>query len=226
MSQLSWLSGGAQDTALAQRAKAQERLRIDGPALDVRELPSFGFSHRSLMWWGTLGLMGIEGTVFGLAIMAYFFLRSHVAIWPMNEPPPELRWGTLNTVILLASLWPNHLAKRAGERLDRRGVQIWLSVCLAMSVLFLGVRWLEFENLNTRWDSDAYGSIVWLLMGLHTLHLITDTWDTGVLTALVHTGPLEGKRFVDVSENALYWYFVVWSWLPIYAVVYGAPYWV
>jgi cytochrome c oxidase subunit 3 len=37
------------------------------------------------------------------------------------------------------------------------------------------------------------------------------------------TGPLEGKRFVDVSENALYWYFVVLSWLPIYAVLYLAP---
>jgi heme/copper-type cytochrome/quinol oxidase subunit 3 len=35
-------------------------------------------------------------------------------------------------------------------------------------------------------------------------------------------GPLEGKRFVDVSENALYWYFVVLSWLPIYAVIYWA----
>jgi cytochrome c oxidase subunit I+III len=28
---------------------------------------------------------------------------------------------------------------------------------------------------------------------------------------------------VDVSENALYWYFVVGSWLPIYAVIYLAP---
>jgi heme/copper-type cytochrome/quinol oxidase subunit 3 len=37
------------------------------------------------------------------------------------------------------------------------------------------------------------------------------------------TGPLEGKRFVDVSENAMYWYFVVLSWLPIYAVAYWAP---
>jgi cytochrome c oxidase subunit I+III len=26
-----------------------------------------------------------------------------------------------------------------------------------------------------------------------------------------------------VSENALYWYFVVLSWLPIYAVIYLAP---
>ena len=74
-----------------------------------------------------------------------------------------------------------------------------------------------------RWDHDAYGSIVWMLLGLHTFHLITDTWDTAVLDTLFFTGPLEGKRFVDVSENALYWYFVVLSWLPIYAVIYLAP---
>ena len=70
---------------------------------------------------------------------------------------------------------------------------------------------------------DPLGSLVWLLMALHTTHLVTDTWDTTVLDVLFFTGPLEGKRYVDVSENALYWYFVVISWLPIYAVVYLAP---
>jgi heme/copper-type cytochrome/quinol oxidase subunit 3 len=39
---------------------------------------------------------------------------------------------------------------------------------------------------------------------------------------LLVTGAFEGKRFVDVSENAVYWYFVVLSWLPIYAVIYWA----
>jgi heme/copper-type cytochrome/quinol oxidase subunit 3 len=191
--------------------------------IDVAELPSVVFSHRSLMWWGTVGLMAIESTVFALAIVTYFYLRSHVEHWPMSTPPPALLWGTVNTAILVASAWPNHLAKRAAERLDRRGVQVWLTVCLAMAAAFLVVRWFEFEALNCRWDSDAYGSIVWTLMGLHTFHLITDTWDSAVLDVLFFTGPLEGKRFCDVSENALYWYFVVWSWLPIYAVVYWAP---
>jgi heme/copper-type cytochrome/quinol oxidase subunit 3 len=57
---------------------------------------------------------------------------------------------------------------------------------------------------------------------LHTTHLITDTVDTAVLAVLLVTGAFEGKRFVDVSENAVYWYFVVLSWLPIYAVIYWA----
>jgi len=193
-------------------------------AFDASKLPSYGFSTRSLMWWGTTGLMAIESTVFALAIAAYFYLRAISERWPPHTPPPALLWGTLNTIVLVVSAWPNHLAKRAAERLDRRGVQVWLSVCLAFAVVFLILRTFEFAVLNVRWDSDAYGSIVWMLMGLHTTHLVTDAWDTTVLDVLFFTGPLEGRRYVDVSENALYWYFVILSWLPIYAVVYLAPY--
>jgi heme/copper-type cytochrome/quinol oxidase subunit 3 len=191
--------------------------------LDVRGLPSFGFSHSSLMWWGTAGLMAIESTVFALAIVMYFYLRSHADQWPMSVPAPQLSWGTINTAILILSVVPNHLAKRAAERLDRGGVKVWLTMCLVIGVVFLIVRGFELGALNVRWDANAYGSVVWLLMLLHTTHLVTDTWDTAVLDVLFFTGPLEGRRYVDVSENALYWYFVVLSWLPIYAVVYLAP---
>jgi cytochrome c oxidase subunit I+III len=197
--------------------------RMDGAALDVSALPSFGFSHRSLMWWGTLGLMAIEGTVFALAIGVYFYLRAFASRWPMEDQPPALLWGTLNTVLLLASLWAAHVAMRAAEKLDLRDVRRGLILSSAFSLAVLGLRVLEFQALNCRWDGSAYGSIVWMLMGLHTLHLITDAYDTLVLTALMHTGNLEGRRYVDVSENALYWYFVVWSWLPLYAVIYGVP---
>jgi len=191
--------------------------------LDVSALPTFGFGHRSLMWWGTFGLMLIEGMIFALTIAAYFYLRSHSATWPMNAAPPDLLWGTLNTAVLLASMLPNQLAKKAAEKMDLHKVRIWMVACLLFSLAFLAIRVMEFTSLNTRWDSQAYGSVVWMLMALHTTHLVTDAYDSAVLTVLMFTGPLEGKRFVDVSENAMYWYFVVLSWLPIYAVIYWAP---
>jgi cytochrome c oxidase subunit 1/cytochrome c oxidase subunit I+III len=191
--------------------------------LDVRKLPTFAFGVRSPMWWATFGLMLIEGTAFAIAIAMYFYLRSVNATWPLNAPPPDLRWGTLNTLVLLVSLLPNEAARRAAHRGDRVRSRLWLSVCLAFALVFLVVRGLEFASLNVSWYTNAYGSIVWLLMGLHTTHLITDTIDTTVLAVLLFTGPFEGRRFVDISENAVYWYFVVLSWLPIYAVVYLAP---
>jgi Cytochrome c oxidase subunit III len=81
----------------------------------------------------------------------------------------------------------------------------------------------EFKALNVMWHTDAYGSIVWLLLGMHTVHMLTDVADTLVLAALMFIGPIEEKRFVDVEENSVYWYFVAAAWLPIYGVIYWAP---
>ena len=195
-------------------------LEVKGRALDVRELPTVVFGHRSLMWWGTLGVMAIEGTVFALAIMAYFYLRSHQTTWPITAPPPDLLWGTTNLVVMLVSFLPAHLAKKAAEALKLRQVQVWLVVSTLFGIAFCVVRAFEFATLNVRWDSNAYGSVVWVLLGLHTTHLVTDVFDSIVLAVLFFTGPLEGKRYVDVSENSFYWYFVVFSWLPIYLVLY------
>jgi heme/copper-type cytochrome/quinol oxidase subunit 3 len=208
------------EDALKTDPKRDGRLLEDGRVLDISTLPTFAFGQRSPMWWGTMGLMAIESTVFALTIMSYFYLRSHSTAWPMSHMAPDLLWGTLNTVVMLASAIPNHFAKQAAEKLDLHKVRLWMVVCMLFSLVFLGVRVLEFTALNTRWDTDAYGSVVYMLMALHTTHLVTDAWDSGVLTVLTFTGPMEGKRYVDVSENAAYWYFVVLSWLPIYAVVY------
>jgi cytochrome c oxidase subunit III len=194
------------------------------PIINVAALPPGAFGYRSLMWWGTLGIVLIEGTVFVLAVAMYFYLGTRAPKWPPDGvAPPMLFWGALNTIVLLASGIPNELAKRAGERLDLRKTRLWLVVCLVFGVGFNAIRAFEFAHLNVLWNRDAYGSIVWLLLGLHTTHILTDVLDTGVLTALMFIGPIEERRFVDVSENSVYWYFVVLAWLPIYGVLYWAP---
>jgi cytochrome c oxidase subunit 3 len=203
--------------------QAGDQVAVRGDALDVASLPSYAFSHRSLTWWGTAGLIAIESTVFALTVITYFYLRGHATQWPPGSPPPSLLWGSLNTLVLLVSIAPNFLAKRAAMRGDLRTLRFALATSLLMSFVFLGIRAAEFDALNVSWDTDAYGSVVWLLLGLHTVHLVTDTYDSAVLLTLFFTGPLEGKRLVDASENADYWYFVVISWIPIYLVIYWAP---
>jgi cytochrome c oxidase subunit III len=198
--------------------------RAGRPVLDVSRLAPGGFGNRSLMFWGTLGICLIEGTAFALAVAMYFYLRTRTPQWPPDGiAPPSLFWGTLNTIILVLSGLPNQLAKRAAEKVDLRGVRRWLIVCLVFGAAFNAVRVMEYLTLNVLWNTDAYGSVVWLLLSLHTTHIVTDFLDTLVLTALIFAGPIEEKRFVDVDENAVYWYFVVGAWLPIYGVIYWAP---
>src|SRR5581483_9791678 len=165
---------GSRQSAVVSR-QSQSSVRT----LDVSMLAPGGFGHRSLMWWGTLGLVLIEGTMFALAIGAYFYLRSRNTYWPpQNIAPPDLTWGTLNLLVLLASAVPNELAKKAAEHVDLRAVRVWLVVCLVFGLAFNLVRVFEFLHLNVTFSNDAYGSIVWLLLGLHTVHIATDVADT------------------------------------------------
>jgi cytochrome c oxidase subunit 3 len=138
--------------------------------------------------------------------------------------PPDLLWGTVNTAILLGSALPNHWMRIAAERLDLAGVRRWMLVAVAFSLTFLVVRWLELEHLNVRWDSNAYGSVVWVLIGFHTFHLLTDALESIVLSVMMFRAP-SPRRWVDVAESGVYWYFVVLVWLPLYVVIYWLPRW-
>jgi cytochrome c oxidase subunit 3 len=192
--------------------------------LDVSELPTYGFDDESPMWWGTLGFVALEATGFALVIGSYLYLAVLSPVWPIGAPAPDLGPGTIVLLLLIASLVPNHLLSRWAKRKELGKVQVGLIIMSIFGVLPLAVRFFEFPALHISWDDNAYGSVVWLLLGLHTTHLLTDLGDTLVLTALMFTRHgASGKRFSDVSDNAFYWDFVVAAWVVLYLVIYWYP---
>jgi cytochrome c oxidase subunit 3 len=191
--------------------------------LDVSQLPTYGFGTRMTMWWGTLGFCVLEGTGFALAAAAYLFLWVNNPDWPIETGPPGLLWSSLVLLVMLASLWPNLLATRNARREDLPRVRRDLVILSAIGLLILVLRWYEFTTLGVAWDRNVYGSIVWVLLGLHTAHVLTDLGDTIVLTVLMFTRHGHGKRFSDVEDNAFYWNFVVLAWALLYALLYWAP---
>jgi heme/copper-type cytochrome/quinol oxidase subunit 3 len=196
-------------------------------ARDVSTLPTHGYGVRSLTWWGVIAFMAIEGAGFAMAIASYFFLFTQQPQWPPGATaPPGLVPGLIFTALLLASELPNRVLKRHAEEEKIGPVRLLLLVMTLWGALLLVIRAFEFGQLNVSWTDSPYGSIIWALLVLHTTHVLTDWVDTVVLTALMFTrhGPT-GRRFVDVSENALYWRFVWLTWLPIWALIYWVPRW-
>ena len=124
---------------------------------------------------------------------------------------------------MLASLWPNCTVERNVRAEDLPRVRRDLVILSAVGIALLVLRIFEFAALDISWDRNAYGSLLWLLIGLHTAHLLTDVGDTLVLTALMFTRHAHGRRFCDVEDNALYWYFVVGGWVFLYVLLYWVP---
>jgi heme/copper-type cytochrome/quinol oxidase subunit 3 len=105
-------------------------------------------------------------------------------------------------------------------------VRAALVVMSILGVIPLIIRAYEFPALKVKWDANAYGSVVWAMLGLHTTHLITDLIETLVLTALMFTRHGDtARRYGDIEDNAMYWNFVVAAWIPIYLCIYAVPRW-
>jgi len=191
--------------------------------LDLADLPMHGLGSASPTWWGTLGFMLLEGTGFALVLGIYLYLASLARTWP-PAPPPDLLPGTAVTAVLVASVVPNLLISRWAEQQDLAKVRAAIIVMSICGIIPLVIRIFEFPAMHVSWDTNAYGSIVWTLLGLHTTHLITDLADTLVLAVLMFTEHGRNRRrFGDVQDNALYWNFVVLTWLPIYVCIYFVP---
>ena len=192
---------------------------------DLAGLPTHKFGPSSLTWWGIIYFMVLEGSAFAMAFAAYFFLMGHEQGWPPEaRQAPNLLAGTLFTVAILLSEIPNTALKKACEARDIPKVRWLLWVMAGIGAVLLVIRGFEFNSLNVRWTDDAYGSIIWALLLLHTTHILTDWFDTIVLAFLMKT-PLayEGRRQVDTDENSLYWRFVWLLWIPIYLMIYWVP---
>ncbi|HET9161367.1 MAG TPA: hypothetical protein VFN88_12220 [Caulobacteraceae bacterium] len=196
------------------------RRRIVG---DLSKLPPAGFGSHSAWYWATVGFMMIEGMGFALALAAYIVLMGRSEKWPIHSFPPALWSGTLQALVLLVSLVPTFILSKAAKAEQLGSTRFWSVVVALFNVAAIVVRAFEVQNLNTRWDVDAYGSIIWALILLHTTHLVTDVVGTVVMTIFLFTHPVGPERFSDVDDDCFYWIFVVLTWLPIYFAIYWVP---
>ena len=192
--------------------------------LDVSALPRGTADSRALIWWGNLGMMVIEGTVFCLAFATFIYLRMKNADWPpASVPKPDMLLPSINLVLLLLSGIPALYADAAARNQDLHGVRIGMALFIAIGIVFIAIRFVVMAHLGYKWSDHAFGSIVWVVMGMHLFHCITASGENLMLLIYLFLRPATRKRYLDVRCAAVYWYFVILSWLPFFVVIFVQP---
>jgi cytochrome c oxidase subunit III len=197
---------------------------VSARVLDVSRYSPYNSGSAATLWWGFIGLITIEIVVFSSLISSYFYLRLVAREWPpAGVAPPDLTISTINTALLIASSVCVHLADQGIRKGNARRLKVGLGVAAVIVLVFLVLKGLEYSKMEYRWDSHAYGAIVWTLTGFHTAHVVTLVLKTLVVETLALRGYFNAERNLGVQVNGLYWHFVVVVWLPIYFVVYYVP---
>jgi cytochrome c oxidase subunit 3 len=152
--------------------------------------------------------------------------------------PVNLPWILLgiNTAILVASSVTMELARRSVTReaalapvRSIPGVSLgdeksfpWLALTTGLGLLFLVGQWMAWTELEARGffiATSASSSFVYLLTGMHALHL------AGGVIALLYAGiiallkkPIETRRVV-IDITSWYWHFMALLWIYIFALL-------
>lgn len=187
-------------------------------------LPTLVDGTRAPGWWGIVFLVMIELVVFTSLIISYFYLKSYAPRWPAGDiNVPDLFLPTVNTLVLIASALPIYWTNRAIRRNQRGQFLISLFIAMIMAGVFLWLKYVEYSDKGFNWAENAYGSIVWTMTGFHILHVTAVLLKSAAIWVVGVQGYFNERRHVAVEGNALYWYFVIVIWIPLYLTIYISP---
>lgn len=195
--------------------------------LDASDLTRSAGDHRHPLFWGFLGMIAIEVTVFTSLVVSYFYLKlGSDGAWPPHPlPMPELVLPTVNTLILLASSATMHWADTRIQKGDERKLALGITISIVLALVFLGLKAYEYlDHVSYRWDDHAYGSIVWTIIGFHSAHVIALVLKSIIVATLAWRSYFTQEWRLAITVNGIYWHFVVAIWVPLYVVLYLSPY--
>lgn len=176
---------------------------------------------RSINWWAMATFIASEAIFFATLISSYLFLRFSLPQWPPKGTPHlTLTVALINTVFLLSSGIPQHLASQAIARGDRRGHQIGTILAMLLGIGFLcGTAW-EYTHVGfTPW-TNVYGSTFFIVTGFHATHVTIALIMLLVTLIRSFRGHFTPEHHFGVEAATMYWHFVDAVWVAILATIY------
>jgi cytochrome c oxidase subunit III len=192
--------------------------------MDVSNLPTIAFGRHTPLWWAEMLTLMVLSAMTVTLISSYLYLRLALSGWSSpDSPPPGLLLPTICFVVLLIAIVPIYRASKAVQRGERRKTTYGLAFNFILAIVFLVLRLVAFNELGFKWYSSVYGSLVWIIMGFHTILTITAAVWTGILLGIVLSNKDGEKHQLGIEVDAWYWGFLALSWIPFYFLLFVYP---
>lgn len=180
---------------------------------------------RSSGFWGVVFLVLSEASLFAYLLFAfyYFAIQPHPGPWP-SQGPPTLVYGIAQTVAVLAGSGAVWWADQSAARGQDAGTVLGLAVALALGIAFIALQLIDWHAEPFSMVTDPYGSLYYLLGGVHLLHLAVGVVMLAAVTLWAALGYFGPARHAPVTIAAFYWYFVTVMWLLVFFALDITPY--
>jgi cytochrome c oxidase subunit 3 len=198
---------------------------------DVAALPRPHHGHTvpsrpQMLAVGVMIWLGSEFMFFSSLFAAFFTIRAQNM---PNWPPPgtfgpgqhlDTTQALIFTFVLLASSPTMQMGVWAQERGESKKARNWIIVSFLLGLAFLGNQAYEWSTLPFRVHTNSYGSLFYIMSGLHGLHVLL-----GLVAMLALLARLAGTK-ADPGDTptyqavSYYWHFVDIVWIGLFSALF------
>ena len=156
----------------------------------------------------------------------------------------DLKWGTINTAVLICSSLTVALSVRAAQLGKRKTLVILLLATLVFGLAFLGIKGIEWKAKfdehhvpGSSFDSSdiareypqipidshrlqIFFSLYFAMTGLHALHMIIGVGLFSYIIYQANKGRYGPGYYTPVEMAGLYWHFVDIVWIYLFPLLY------
>ena len=161
--------------------------------------------------------------IFGALFATYMILRGNTAGGVSGADIFEAPYVLLQTMALLISSFTAAMALLAANNNRLAQMKQYLFATLIFGLTFFGLEINEFVNLvadGHSWQSSAFLSIFFTLVGTHGFHIATGLIWLGVWLYFYKQRGLDDDMKRKLGLFVLFWHFLDLIWIWIFTVVY------
>jgi cytochrome c oxidase subunit 3 len=154
--------------------------------------------------------------IFASLTSAYIVRRAD-GNWKLFELPSLFYW---TSVIIIASSISIQLAYQAAKKTLTDRVKFWISITTTLGIVFLVGQfyaWKQLVNSNVYFVGNPSESFVYVLSGLHGIHLISALIFLLIVWRATSKGLRPGSGLIQIEMCVTYWHFLGGLWLYLFA---------
>lgn len=176
--------------------------------------------HKFILWVSIASILMMFA-----GLTSAFIVKSNLVGWRQIEIPGVF-W--FSTAVMLGSSITIQVALRSFRQRDMKNYRWLLGATFILGIAFVLLQWIGFSNL---WEqqkitfkgSSGAGQFLYVIFGLHALHVIGGVVALIVLFLKAFVGSVKNYSAVPIEVASTYWHFVdiLWIYLLVFFIAVG-----
>jgi heme/copper-type cytochrome/quinol oxidase subunit 3 len=170
--------------------------------------------------FGVIVFLASESMLFAGLLAAWYDIRGQSAVWPPAGTASDPLGAGFGTLLLALGSVTMGIAQAAAAK-KRRGLaraMLVLTIFCALAFVYVALR--DWAQNNFGVDTNAYGTLFYVLTGTHLAHVMAGAILLTALTVFLRRPAFEADQRAGVEAIAFYWHFVFVIWLALWATIY------